>query len=97
MNAPMKIDMSQMDSEDCRFWLTQAMARTAGVNLAELLACRQLQRESFERMVERCAACQKAEPCVRWLAEGAPGAPNLPQYCLNHEIIEALRFPAETA
>lgn len=91
MSAPLNIDMSQLDEADCRFWLTQAMARTAGVNLSTHLATGDLTVEGFERMVARCTACQKAEPCVRWLAEGAPGAPELPSYCLNHEIIEALR------
>ncbi len=72
------------------FWLTQGMARTAGVNLTTAIADGRLARADLARMVVACASCQSSERCVRWMAEGTHlGAPP-PAYCLNHETISAL-------
>ncbi|MEL6518656.1 MAG: DUF6455 family protein [Pseudomonadota bacterium] len=87
----MDVDMSQLDDTDCHYWLTQGMARTAGVNLKQEITTGRISETTFVEMVARCSACQKADGCVRWMAEGAGGAPKIPGYCLNHEIIEALR------
>ncbi|MBT8476914.1 MAG: hypothetical protein HKO95_11310 [Rhodobacteraceae bacterium] len=87
----MNIDMTQFDQTGCHFWLTQGMARTAGVNIGEEIALGRLTIEDFGGMVSRCEKCERSEPCVRWMAEGGKGAPDIPGYCLNHEIIEALR------
>lgn len=87
----MNVDMTQLDETDCHYWLTQGMARTAGVNLKAEVTAGRISEATFVEMVARCGACQKAETCVRWMAEGAAEAPDIPGYCLNHEIIEALR------
>lgn len=87
----MDVDMTQLDETDSRYWLVQAMARTAGVNLQGEVATGRISEPMFFEMVARCASCQKAETCVRWMAEGAFDAPNIPGYCLNHEVIETLR------
>ncbi|MEM9475046.1 MAG: DUF6455 family protein [Pseudomonadota bacterium] len=88
----MDVDLTQLDDTDCHYWLTQAMARTADVSLRAEMASGRISEADFVGMVARCGACQTADDCVRWMAQGAPGSgAQLPGYCLNHEIIEALR------
>jgi hypothetical protein len=73
------------------YWLTQGMARTAGVNLTDAIAAGRLTRDGLADMVVRCACCEFPERCVRWMADGRHLGENPPAYCLNHEAIEALR------
>jgi hypothetical protein len=73
------------------FWLTQGMARTAGVNLTEAIAGGRMTRPDLADMVVRCASCEFSERCVRWMAEGTHLGADPPAYCLNHEPISALR------
>jgi hypothetical protein len=73
------------------FWLTQGMARTAGVSLSEAIVAGRMTREDLVVMVARCAACEFPERCVRWMADGGHLGENPPAYCLNHEAIEAIR------
>lgn len=72
------------------FWLTQGIARTVGVNLTTEMAEGRLTRAEYADMMVRCSACDNAETCVRWMAEGGRGDTDPPAYCLNHERIEAL-------
>lgn len=78
-------------SAERHFWLTQGMARTAGVNLTEAIAGGRITRADLADMVVRCAACEYPERCVRWMAEGTHLDANPPAYCLNHEAIAALK------
>ncbi|MEM9975267.1 MAG: DUF6455 family protein [Pseudomonadota bacterium] len=74
-----------------RAWLMRGMAATAGVDFDRAIADGDLTQDEYDGMVRRCAECTAGETCMRWRAEGAPGAPDLPSYCLNHERIDALR------
>ncbi len=74
-----------------RAWLMRGMAETTGVDFDRALAEGQITQAEYDGMVRRCADCTAGETCMRWRAEGAPGAPELPGYCLNHERIESLR------
>ena len=73
------------------FWLTQGMARIAGVNLTEAIAAGRMTRGDLARLVVQCAGCEFSEACVRWMADGLHLGDTPPAYCLNHEPIEALR------
>jgi hypothetical protein len=73
------------------FWLTQGMARTAGVSLTEAIAAGRMTREDLAAMVVRCAGCEFPERCVRWMADGRHLGEDPPAWCLNHEPIEAIR------
>jgi hypothetical protein len=73
------------------FWLTQGMARTAGVNLTEAIAGGRITRADLADMVVRCSGCEYPERCVRWMADGRHLGENPPAYCLNHEVITAIR------
>lgn len=73
------------------FWLTQGMARTVGVNLTEAIAGGRITRADLADMVVRCAGCEFSERCVRWMADGRHLGEDPPAYCLNHEVIEAIR------
>lgn len=78
------------------FWLTQGMARVVGVNLTEEIARGALTREQFMDMVVRCGSCEFPERCVRWMAEGQHLGEDPPGYCMNHEIIHALKAQKAT-
>lgn len=86
-----EIAWGSLDPSDCHYWLTQAMARTAGVSLVGAIAERKISENDFVGMVARCCACKNSDSCVQWMAGGAAAAQDVPAYCLNHEIIEALR------
>ena len=86
----MKVDPTQIEGQDGRFWLTNGMARTAGVRLTDAVAEGRLGRDSLDQMVARCTRCTKTDRCILYLADPSEDGP-LPDYCLNHEIIEALR------
>jgi hypothetical protein len=73
------------------FWLTQGMARTAGVNLTEAIAAGRMTRGDLAAMVVRCAGCAFPERCVRWMADGRHLGEDPPAWCLNHEPIAAVR------
>lgn len=79
---------------ETHFWLTQGMARTAGVNLTSAIAGGRLTRADLASMVVRCGSCEYAERCVRWMAEGQHLDGDPPPYCLNHEAISALKTRA---
>jgi hypothetical protein len=73
------------------YWLTQGMARTAGVNLTEAIAAGRMTRRDLAHMVVRCAGCEFPERCVRWMADGRHLGEGAPAFCLNHEAIAAVR------
>ena len=81
-------DAALPDGLDGRYWLTDAMARGAGVRLPDAVATGQLSRPDLGEMVARCGACTKTDTCLLHLAEGAE---TVPGFCLNNEVIEALR------
>lgn len=86
----MKVDPSVMDDESGPYWLTQAMARTVGVSITDEIARGRISRADLAEMVVHCAACEKTEGCLLWLAQGGGDSSDVPAYCLNHERIEAL-------
>jgi len=91
-----RIDSIGGTAAERHFWLTQGMARTAGVNITEEIARGNLTREGFAEMVMRCASCEYPERCVRWMAEGQHLGEDPPGYCLNHEQIQTLKSLKET-
>lgn len=80
------------DPWEGRFWLTDAMARTAGVSLSQSIARGQIGRSAAAELLERCAQCTKEAECLLHLVQDAGGdGGEVPSYCLNRETIEALR------
>ncbi|WP_146010270.1 DUF6455 family protein [Acidimangrovimonas sediminis] len=72
------------------YWMTQGMARVAGVNLTQALLDGWLDRAELETMVGRCGACRRCEACTAWLARAVPTvAP--PEFCGNRGGLERLR------
>lgn len=90
MSAPAAVIprcLSERSSES-GYWLTQAMARSAGVSISSALATDRLSPGGFAEMVARCGACSKTDCCLLHLAD--PRSEDVPGYCLNHETIAAL-------
>lgn len=70
------------------YWLTNGMARLAGVNLPAAVVDGWLTRNELARLVGRCQCCGLTPDCTGWLAT-AQAAP-LPDFCCNKSEIEAL-------
>lgn len=70
------------------YWLTNGMARLAGVNLPAAVVEGWLSRNELATLVNRCQCCGQSPDCTGWLAT-ARSAP-LPDYCRNKGEIEAL-------
>jgi hypothetical protein len=70
------------------YWLTQGMARIAGVNLTSAVVEGWLTRPELATLVGRCQKCGLSQRCMGWMAE--PQRPPLPDYCRNKGEIEAL-------
>ena len=77
---------------DGRYWLTDGVARAAGVHLPEAMARGELHREALRRMVARCSNCTKTDTCLLHLAQPDGGESAVPDYCLNRETIETLKW-----
>jgi len=71
------------------WWLTRGMARICGVNLPQAVVDGWLPRRELETLIARCAACDRGKDCESWLAT-AGGARQMPVYCPNRQMIEAL-------
>ena len=78
---------------DERYWLTHGVARTAGVSLQDAITRGELDREALAHMVVRCTQCTGTDRCILHLADPAAGsAGDIPEYCLNRESLEALKW-----
>ena len=79
------------DPWEGRFWLTDAMARTAGVSIADAVARGELSLDATQRLGRTCANCTKTDNCLLYLAEREGDPPgDIPGYCLNRELLQAL-------
>lgn len=78
-------------SDAPRAWgFTRGAARVVGVNLTDAVVEGWLSRSELAEMVHTCTRCGQALPCTDWLAQTA-AAEELPGYCPNKSVIEALK------
>jgi hypothetical protein len=74
-----------------RAWgFTCGAARVVGVDLTGAVVDGWLSRRELGAMVETCTSCGQEVPCTDWLAHTAK-AEQLPVYCPNKAVIEALK------
>lgn len=78
-------------SQDPRAWqFTRRVTRAVGVDLMGAVVDGWMRRDELEAIVATCGNCGQGLPCADWLTHTV-SANDLPQFCPNKAVIEALR------
>ncbi len=73
------------------FFLTRAVARLSGIDLAQAMQSNGRGAIEYADMVSRCRACPNPEACLAWLSEARTPDNAIPPGCPNTKAFEALR------
>ncbi|WP_439522046.1 DUF6455 family protein [Marivita sp.] len=66
------------------------MADRQGVDLQEMILRAEVSEDQFEHAVDRCMGCTQSTACKCLLDSAGPQL-NLPEYCRNGDLFDALR------
>lgn len=72
------------------FWLSQAMAKATGIDLAHAVHAGRVTQENWANSVTRCRGCAWAGCCADWLAEQGEDRVSAPADCANSAFFQRL-------
>ena len=82
--------MVPLGNPRAHFWLTLGMAKAVGADLSAALHEERITHTDYSDIINRCRACDHAVACAAKLSRCRGQLDQIPDYCLNRDLLETL-------